>query len=240
ASQQQIDALQQAATRQVGVTNVVNNLQADEAYAEADWVDSVAKMMAALPAGGEVKVDADTLQLSAEVGSDDEAQQLAVRARQMLQGSGLQLENALQVADKQAEQPDPQQQAAAKAEECQIRMNTALQDKNILFTFNDSTINSESNALLDELAQIISECSDAMSDRVIVIGGHTDSVGRDDYNLDLSQRRADSVRDYLKGKQIDEALLEAKGFGEAQPVAPNNTAAGQAKNRRITFEIKQK
>ncbi len=132
-----------------------------------------------------------------------------------------------------------EQTATVRAEACQSRLNTAMQDRKIQFTFNDASINSASNALLDDLAQIIRECSDVMAGRVIVIGGHTDSVGQDAYNLDLSQRRANSVRDYLRGKQIDEALLEAKGFGESQPVASNKTAQGQAQNRRITFEIKQ-
>jgi outer membrane protein OmpA-like peptidoglycan-associated protein len=238
ASQQQIDELQKEAALQFGVTKVVNNLKVDEGHAEAEWLSSVTKMMASLPAGGGVKINADTLELSGDVASDEELEKLSTQTQQVLQGSGLQLQNALQVVSKA--EAESEQQAAAQAEECQNRLNTAMQDKEVLFTFNDSTINSQSNALLDDLAGIISECSGAMSGRVIVIGGHTDSVGKDAYNLELSQRRADSVRDYLKNKQIDETLLEAKGFGESQPVASNNTAAGQAKNRRITFEIKQK
>ncbi|MEZ5536783.1 MAG: OmpA family protein [Thiolinea sp.] len=243
ASQQQIDALQNEAALQVGVTNVVNNLTVSEEHAEAGWLGSVAKMISALPAGSEMKIQEDTLQLSGDVADDAALEKLSAQMDQMAQGAGLQLQNQLQVAAQSAEpdagQQNPDQQAA-RAEECQGRLNAAMQDKRILFTFNDAGITAESNALLDDLAQIIRECSDDMDGMVIEIGGHTDSVGNDAYNLDLSQRRANSVRDYLQGKQIDAALLEAKGFGEANPVASNNTAEGQARNRRITFEIKQK
>jgi OOP family OmpA-OmpF porin len=66
-----------------------------------------------------------------------------------------------------------------------------------------------------------------------VIEGHTDSVGNDDYNLKLSQRRADAVRQYLLDKGVAGARLEAKGFGESQPVADNKTVEGRAQNRRV-------
>jgi OOP family OmpA-OmpF porin len=69
-----------------------------------------------------------------------------------------------------------------------------------------------------------------------VVEGHTDSVGNDDYNLKLSQRRADSVRKYLVDKGVPAARLEAKGYGEAQPVADNKTADGRAQNRRVVLK----
>jgi outer membrane protein OmpA-like peptidoglycan-associated protein len=68
------------------------------------------------------------------------------------------------------------------------------------------------------------------------IEGHTDNVGKDDYNQTLSEQRANSVRAYLLSKGIDESRLIAQGFGETQPIADNKTAAGKAKNRRVVMK----
>ncbi len=65
------------------------------------------------------------------------------------------------------------------------------------------------------------------------IEGHTDSQGSDEYNMKLSDRRANAVRDYLISKGISADRLEAKGYGETRPIATNKTAAGRAKNRRV-------
>ena len=69
------------------------------------------------------------------------------------------------------------------------------------------------------------------------IQGHTDDVGDDAKNLDLSQRRAESVKAYLVAQGIDEGRLEAKGFGETVPIADNKTKAGRAENRRVEFKL---
>jgi len=67
----------------------------------------------------------------------------------------------------------------------------------------------------------------------VEVAGHTDSVGTDEHNMDLSQRRAEAVRAYLIGKGISAERLVAKGYGESQPVADNDTEAGRFKNRRV-------
>ena len=74
---------------------------------------------------------------------------------------------------------------------------------------------------------------------IIEIGGHADARGTDEYNLDLSQRRADSVRNWLlqNYSQLDPNKYLAKGYGERQPVASNKTAAGMAQNRRVEFKV---
>lgn len=71
----------------------------------------------------------------------------------------------------------------------------------------------------------------------IEIQGHTDDVGSDVANLNLSQARADAVRSYLLSSGIDKTRIEAKGYGETQPVADNQTEAGRAQNRRTAFKI---
>ena len=69
------------------------------------------------------------------------------------------------------------------------------------------------------------------------IQGHTDNVGTDQYNDDLSLRRAESVKKFLVSNGIDEARLTTQGFGSSQPIATNDTEEGRAENRRIEFVI---
>jgi OOP family OmpA-OmpF porin len=69
------------------------------------------------------------------------------------------------------------------------------------------------------------------------VGGHTDSIGSDEYNLRLSQRRAEAVAAWLAAHGIAAARLTAKGFGESKPVADNRTAEGRQRNRRIEIVV---
>ena len=69
------------------------------------------------------------------------------------------------------------------------------------------------------------------------VEGYTDSVGSDDYNLRLSERRGESVRDYLTTAGIPAASVSSKGFGKLQPIATNDTAAGRQLNRRVELVI---
>jgi len=71
----------------------------------------------------------------------------------------------------------------------------------------------------------------------VTIGGHTDSVGSDEYNQKLSDRRANAVKQALINEGVDAAKLDAIGYGESQPVATNDTAEGRAKNRRTEFQV---
>ncbi len=73
----------------------------------------------------------------------------------------------------------------------------------------------------------------------IEVGGHCDARGSDAYNLDLSQKRAQAVLDYIEHKfpQIASAQYVAKGYGESVPVASNKTVEGMAKNRRVEFKV---
>jgi OmpA-OmpF porin, OOP family len=74
-------------------------------------------------------------------------------------------------------------------------------------------------------------------ERRVVIEGHTDNVGSDAYNLDLSQRRADAVRDFLLQNGVKAAQMSTRGYGKASPVASNNTAGGRQQNRRVELII---
>jgi outer membrane protein OmpA-like peptidoglycan-associated protein len=69
-----------------------------------------------------------------------------------------------------------------------------------------------------------------------VIEGHTDNVGKDDFNITLSQKRTESVKKYLISKGVSDARLTATGFGETRPIADNKTSLGRAKNRRVELK----
>jgi outer membrane protein OmpA-like peptidoglycan-associated protein len=71
----------------------------------------------------------------------------------------------------------------------------------------------------------------------IRIEGHTDNVGRDDRNLDLSRRRAESVRRWLTEHGIAEGRMLAEGFGETRAIADNATPTGRQQNRRVEFHL---
>jgi OOP family OmpA-OmpF porin len=103
----------------------------------------------------------------------------------------------------------------------------------IYFDFNKATIKPISFPLLNEVAQ-------AMKDHANIrvrIEGHTDSRGNDAYNLNLSQRRAESVRSFLISAGVAGDRMEPRGFGETVPIADNRTDTGRAQNRRVEFII---
>ncbi len=97
------------------------------------------------------------------------------------------------------------------------------------FDHDKSTLRPDTVATLDEAAATLKEWGDVQ----VEVAGHTDSKGSDAYNLKLSARRANAVRNYLIGKGIAADRLTAKGYGESQPVADNSTEEGRFKNRRV-------
>lgn len=74
-------------------------------------------------------------------------------------------------------------------------------------------------------------------DTDLLIQGHTDSQGSDEYNQTLSENRAGSVADYLKTQGVSNTRIKTIGYGKTQPIATNETDAGRAENRRVTFVI---
>jgi outer membrane protein OmpA-like peptidoglycan-associated protein len=103
----------------------------------------------------------------------------------------------------------------------------------VLFATGSSDMRSGATAHLDKLVGFL----DHYPDRTARIEGYTDSTGSASYNLDLSQRRADSVRGYLRGQGIEPSRLTAAGMGESDPVASNGTASGRQQNRRVEIII---
>jgi len=102
------------------------------------------------------------------------------------------------------------------------------------FAYARSRIKGDSFELLNQVAQAINDNPDIQKVR---IEGHTDSRGSEKYNQRLSERRANSVMQYLLGKGVDPKRLQAVGYGESKPIAPNSTDKGREANRRVEFVI---
>ena len=105
--------------------------------------------------------------------------------------------------------------------------------RSIYFQTNSARLQARSNTPLNELAQILKDNPQYN----LSIEGHTDNVGSNEYNLTLSNNRANTVKNYLIGKGIDAARITAQGFGEEQPVADNNTSQGRSLNRRVVLTL---
>jgi outer membrane protein OmpA-like peptidoglycan-associated protein len=105
--------------------------------------------------------------------------------------------------------------------------------RGINFDFDKSDIKPEFEGVLDAGVEALNENPDT----TVQVAGYTDSVGTDEYNQGLSERRANAVRDYFVSKGIDASRLTAVGFGETNPVADNGTADGRAQNRRVELNV---
>jgi outer membrane protein OmpA-like peptidoglycan-associated protein len=124
-----------------------------------------------------------------------------------------------------------------KAAEMQsgLEANGRINLYGIQFDFDQATIKGESKPTLDEIAKLLADKPDLKLDIV----GHTDGVGTEAYNLDLSNRRAGNVVAALIGTYgIDQARLSSRGAGMSQPIASNDSDDGRAKNRRVELIAK--
>lgn len=106
----------------------------------------------------------------------------------------------------------------------------------IRFSSGSAEIDRRSRGLLDRLAVTLKRCPSA----VVRISGHTDGIGEADFNQRLSEARAGAVLAYLAAAGVAQDRLSSAGYGSGQPVAPNDTEAGKALNRRIEFEVKER
>jgi OmpA-OmpF porin, OOP family len=102
-----------------------------------------------------------------------------------------------------------------------------------LFDFDKSVIKPAGKQVLDDLVAKLKN----VGVEVIVVVGHTDSIGTDAYNMKLGSRRAEAVKAYLVNKGIEKTRVYTESKGESKPVADNKTAQGRAKNRRVEVEV---
>lgn len=104
---------------------------------------------------------------------------------------------------------------------------------NITFATDQADIKPHFYQVLNSVALVLKEFNQSLVD----VNGFTDSDGSEEYNLDLSQRRADAVAQYLISQQLDGNRFEVQGLGESHPIASNASFSGKAQNRRVEIQI---
>jgi outer membrane protein OmpA-like peptidoglycan-associated protein len=159
------------------------------------------------------------------------------------------------IAAEEAKAAAAQQQALAAAlaarEEADRRAAAALEELaavkreerglvltlsgSVLFKSNEATLLPEAQSRLQQVATALNETKGS----AIVIEGHTDSQGSDTFNQALSEKRAQTVKDFLVKSGYDASLIQVSGMGEANPVADNASAEGRANNRRVEIIVKE-
>ncbi len=123
----------------------------------------------------------------------------------------------------------------APAEQVQARVEAVLRTGSIRFRTGSARLSPEGEQVLAAIAREL-QASPALE---ISIEGHTDSTGDAASNLSLSRRRAQAVRAFLVGRNVEEARMQTEGFGESRPIADNTSSAGRQANRRIEFRVSE-
>jgi outer membrane protein OmpA-like peptidoglycan-associated protein len=135
--------------------------------------------------------------------------------------------------EKEAPPPPPPPLPPVEPTPAPVPIQKRIVLRNVLFDFDKAVIRPDGQPVLDEAVQLLKDEGDV----AIIAEGHTDSVGTDEYNQELSLRRANAVRDYLIAHGIAAARIRIDGFGESRPVASNDTADGRAQNRRVELRV---
>lgn len=223
----------------------------DHDTAEATHLAYLARQRAAIALNA-----ARSRQLDASIQqAGSEADRIRLRARTQEADAQTLKAQAAQQQAMSAEQRAAQQQAQASAAmaqanaaqdrvrtlEAQLRELEAQQTErgllvtlgDVLFAFNKAELSAQAGPRLDKLANFLKQ----FPDRKLLIEGYTDSVGSDSYNQELSDRRAQAVRDALVQRGVDTSRITARGYGKAHPVADNASAEGRAMNRRVEIVI---
>jgi OmpA-OmpF porin, OOP family len=129
-----------------------------------------------------------------------------------------------------------EEQARKAASVCEGDLRSAAASGVVMFERASDVLARQSQPTLRKLAGIAAKCENVL----IEVEGHTDSEGTPERNKNLSERRAQTVADFLTDAGVSAERIKAVGYGETKPVAPNDTAENRAKNRRIEFSVKAK
>jgi outer membrane protein OmpA-like peptidoglycan-associated protein len=203
-------------------------MAADQARAQADQARMQAEQ-AALQASQE-RTAADAAKAAA-IAQQQAALADADRAHQAAALSGQQLQQAEAEKTQLRERLRAQLNLILETRETQRGLIVNIND--VLFDFNQYTLKPGAREKLAKVSGIIL----AYPGLKIQLEGHTDSVGTDDYNMKLSQQRADSVRGYLVSQGVPADTVTSTGLGKGDPVATNDTASGRQQNRRVDMVV---
>ena len=180
-----------------------------------------------------LKLDTRSLPEGAKVTSENP------RVKRATPGVPLRVDFTISLPPQKAEEVIEKQKEVQKVEEKQkeheLETNKKLSIRGVNFAFDDDKILPEFEIALDQVIEVLKRHPEWK----IGIEGHTDGMGSEAYNQDLSQRRANSVRNYLVSQGIPASqLVEVVGYGKGRPVATNDTAEGRYLNRRVDFIVK--
>jgi outer membrane protein OmpA-like peptidoglycan-associated protein len=195
----------------------------------------------------EMRLRARTQEADAANARANVAQASARDEKQAAESANRRADSAEAIAADQALQADAARDAAAQAQhdadelsEQIALLQARVTDRGLVLTLGDvlfssgtATLNGGGDGHLDKLAGFLNR----YPARTAIIDGYTDSIGSDDYNQGLSERRAEAVKNYLIGQGIDAPRLTASGMGKSSPVASNGSAAGRQQNRRVEVTI---
>jgi outer membrane protein OmpA-like peptidoglycan-associated protein len=205
---------------------------ADAARAAADQqrLDAERQRQAA----DQAKADAERSRLEAER-AKAEADAARLNAERQAQQTAQQAADAAARAERERAELREQlrQQLSVILETRETARGLIVNVSDVLFDFNQATLKPGAREKLAKVAGILGSHPGLK----IEIEGHTDSIGSDDYNQRLSERRAQSVSAYLTQQGVREAIVGTVGFGESRPVATNGTAAGRQQNRRVEIVV---
>jgi len=118
-------------------------------------------------------------------------------------------------------------------EACVAEILAVTGDRKIIFDPGSATLTAESRLILDDISVVLRDCMDSP----IEVSGYTDSQGREEMNKNLSQSRAEAVLSALRSRRVPTGSFRAVGYGEADPIADNDTEEGREANRRIEFRV---
>lgn len=228
ADPRQRDAIEAYARARFGSDKVDLALRVDEGLPDG-WAVRVLAGLEALGAlsSGKVQVQPDMLRVTGVSGDQTASDQIA-RVLGERAGAGARYELGIAYnrrLDPLLGLPD--------GPACEDLLNDAVGRAEFSFEPNKYGISGDATPTLEALAKVMTDCADFR----IEIGGHTDSQGSEEFNQTLSEGRAEAVLAALTGAGVDSANLSARGYGESQPIASNETEAGRDANRRIEFRL---
>jgi OOP family OmpA-OmpF porin len=203
-----------------GADKVVDQIGVGQVATPANWTTHVQKLLGPdlkQISRGQLKIDGTTVSLRGEVANEAQRQKIASDVATSLNPTYT-VNNGLRVASAD-----------------QGILDSTLANRTVEFESGKATLTPAGRAILDEMIRAMQK----LKQRRIEIIGHTDNQGLRATNLGLSQARAEAVTAYLSDHGINGDLLTASGQGADRPVAPNDTPAGRARNRRIEFRIAQ-
>ncbi|EEB85776.1 OmpA family protein [Roseobacter sp. GAI101] len=201
---------------------IVDDLPADWPTRVLSGLDALSKL-----ANGSVIVQPDNVSVKGNTGNPDAGSQIATLLAGKL-GEGQQYDIAVVYQEKL----DPVL-GLPTPEECEAQIGEVVKAGKINFEPGSATIDASALSTMDQIAEILKPCGDI----ALEIQGYTDSQGREEMNLALSQSRAQSVLNELRARRVLTASFVAKGFGEEAPVESNDTEEGREANRRIEFRL---